>query len=366
MKKNAGLLILVAVVLVVSGVMFMKAKRSSSGSGTASGDVVTLKGWVGGEKLNLLQDPDVIRILADKYKLALNIDRRGSIEMVTDPKGQSEDFLWPSSQVALEMYRSDNKPMKAADTIFNSPLVLYSWGQVTDALVKAGIAQKDGGTYSVTDLPKLLNLVAGGRDWKELGLTQLYGKVTIFSTDPTHSNSGNMFAGLLANMENGGKVVAADSVPNVMPKVKKFFDDQGFMEQSSDVIFRQFLTRGMGDKPIIIGYEAQLLEYLAEHGAELQGRTEPVRMLYPKPTVWSSHPLIALTDAAKPLIQAMQDAEIQKIAWERHGFRSATGENAPIKLFDGYGVPKTIQDVIPMPSSEAMRAILEGLGMAKP
>src|SRR5262249_10134188 len=142
----------------------------------------------------------------------------------------------------------------SADTIFNSPIVLYSWATLTDALIKQGIVEKVKETYYVSDFPKLLKLVSSGQSWKDVGLPQLYGTVTIFSTDPTLSNSGNMFAGLLADMLNGGQVATDASLPKVMPMLKKFFENQGFMEQSSDAIFRQFLNRGMGDKPIVVGY----------------------------------------------------------------------------------------------------------------
>src|SRR5262249_42401447 len=143
--------------------------------------------------------------------------------------------------------------------------------------------------------------------------------------------------------------------PSVMPTVKKFFDSQGFMEQSSDAIFRQFLNRGMGDKPLIVGYEAQLLEHSVEHPEDLTKRTEQVRMLYPRPTVWSSHPLIAVSDAGKRLIPALQDPEIQKIAWQQHGFRSASGAMTGQQKFAVGGIPATIDNVIPMPSGRVMK-----------
>jgi hypothetical protein len=144
--------------------------------------------------------------------------------------------------------------------------------------------------------------------------------------------------------------------------VKTYFDNQGFMEQSSDTIFRQFLNKGMGDKPIIVGYEAQLLEYSVENGEELKRRKEPVRMLYPKPTVWSSHPLIAINENGRRLIAALQDKDIQKLAWERHGFRSASGAENDTKVFVVEGVPETIDNVIPLPASREMKTILQALG----
>src|SRR5262249_16167000 len=136
---------------------------------------------------------------------------------------------------------------------------------------------------------------------------------------------GNMFAALLASVLNNGQVVTDSSLPKVLPTVRSFFDSQGFMEQSSDILFRQFLSLGMGAKPLIVGYESQILESAALTPGETRRQSEPIRTLYPAPTVWSSHPLIAVTDNGKRLIEALQDPEIQKIAWERHGFRPVSG-----------------------------------------
>ena len=47
-------------------------------------------------------------------------------------------------------------------------------------------------------------IITEERSWKEIGLPELYGNVSIDTTDPAKSNSGNMFAGLLANTLNGG------------------------------------------------------------------------------------------------------------------------------------------------------------------
>ncbi|HEY3263422.1 MAG TPA: hypothetical protein VGJ95_24640 [Pseudonocardiaceae bacterium] len=45
-------------------------------------------------------------------------------------------------------------------------------------------------------------------------------------------------------------------------------------------------------------------------------------MLYPEPTLYSDHPILALTADAGRLIDAMKDPDIQKIAWADYGFRS--------------------------------------------
>ncbi|MBC8063196.1 MAG: hypothetical protein H7Y17_00075, partial [Chlorobia bacterium] len=114
------------------------------------------------------------------------------------------------------------------------------------------------------------------------------------------------------------------------------------------------------DKPIIVGYEAQLLGALNDPTAN-KSRLSSVKTLYPVPTVWSSHPLIVLTDQGKRLQQALLDPKVQKIAWERYGFRSATGRDSVPPNFKALGVPTSIDNVIALPGAKAMKRILAGL-----
>jgi hypothetical protein len=327
MKRFVGLLLLLAVI----GVVALLVTRRGGGSGgvalpggigglpgvgggsTATRSPVTLKGLIGGEKTGFLKDPEVVKILQNRYGITVDADRRGSLDMVRDETPAGCDFLWPSSQLAQEIYKQKRGRAASADIVFNSPIVLYSWAPVADALIKIGVVQKIGEAYYVVNFPKLVRMINEGKTWKEVGLPQLYGKITIFSTDPTRSNSGNMFAGLLANVLSGGQVASEATLPKVLPAVKAFFDSQGFMEQSSDAIFRQYLTRGMGDKPIIVGYEAQMIGYGREDPQRYASRKKELRTLYPRPIVWSSHPLIAVSDNGRRLLEALQDKDLQRL-----------------------------------------------------
>ena len=68
---------------------------------------VAVMGYIGGEKLGFLDDPEVKDILRDRYGLVLDARKAGSIEMVTDPAiiTQKPSFLWPSTQLALDLAR---------------------------------------------------------------------------------------------------------------------------------------------------------------------------------------------------------------------------------------------------------------------
>ena len=371
MRQRIGLLLLLTVFAIVTGMVLLRGRGTSAGDGngtngvpaaTTNADPITLKGYIGSEKAAFLKDPQVIQILKQKFGLTLDFDQRGSLDMVKDAHTAEKDFLWPSSQVALELYKEKGGAPARADIIFNSPIVLYSWASVTEALIKVGVVRKEKETYYVVDFPKLVKMIVAGKEWKELGMAQLHGRVLIYSTDPIQSNSGTMFAGLLADVLNNGEVVSEAGLPKILPPLQRFFEAQGYMETRSDDIFQQYLNLGMGAKPIIIGYESQLLDYSLQNAAALATRKEAVRILYPKPTVWSSHPLMALNDRAKRLNDALLDPEIQRIAWTKHGFRSASGAQNDPKTFQITGVPETIENVVPMPNPRVTERILQALG----
>lgn len=321
---------------------------------------VTLKGLVGGEKIGLLEDEAFKKILKGKYGITLDYSKAGSIEMVKE-NAVGYDFLFPSSQTALELFKSakSNQLVKSAN-IFNSPIVLYTWDIVADALIKNGLVTQKGSTY-VGDLPKLVDAVMSDRKWADIGLSDLYGNIAIIPTDPTKSNSGNMFSGLMANALNG-EVVDETTVANVLPQLKQFFKKLGYLEPSSGDLFEQYLRTGVGAKPIIVGYENQIIEFADAYPDAWKTVKNKIRIIYPAPTVWSAHPLIVLTPKAKELISALEDKEIQKIAWEKHGFRTGLlGVQNDQKVLTVTGIPESIAKVMPMPKADVMELIIEAL-----
>ena len=360
MKKFIGPIIFLLVAAVFGVKYFMGGMDAVEKPGPES--TVEVSAFVGGEKMAYLANPEVSRILLERHGIRLNPVKAGSIEMVATLPTTGKDALWPSNQIAVEMYRNRGGEMLSEENIFNSPIVIYAYDIITDALIEQKIVVKRSESYYIVDFPRLIRLIQEGKTWKEIGLPQLFGKVTIHSTDPTRSNSGNMFAGLLANLFNGGAVVAQSDLNTVLPKLQEYFSLRGYMERSSGDIFKNFITTGVGAKPMIVGYENQLVEFTLENEKYRDYLREKIRTLYPEPTVWSSHPIIALTPEGKRLIEAMKDEELQKIAWERHGFRSGLMgvENDPAVL-DVLGIPREITAVMPLPDATVMEAIVEGI-----
>jgi hypothetical protein len=367
MNRIVGLLILL--VAIGGGLAFALFERGSLDGvlGIAPAKTVALMGFVGGEKLNLMEDPEVQQILARRYGIKLDLRRAGGIEMVMDQRllDQKPQFLWPSSQVIAELAKERGLGIRKDENIFNSPMVLYTWSPIAGALEAAGLVARHPDGHMSVKLPELIDRIMQEKTWADIGVGELYGRMMLFSTDPTKSNSGFMLAGLLANILNGGEVAGDNSVGPLLPKVRRLFDRMGYTEPSSGKLFDLYIGEGMGAKPMIVGYENQLVEYALAHQdkwpAVQSTAIHPV-ILYPEPTVYSSHPLITLAPEADALITALQDADLQRIAWERHGFRSGfVGViNDPAKL--GLpGLSPSVAKVMPMPSPHTMTAILAAL-----
>src|SRR5262245_49291547 len=94
--RYIGLALLVAVAAAIVALRVF-------GGGAHAPAPATVRGVIGSEKAGLLHDEQVRRILKDKYGLTVDFKRTGSIRLVqADSAGQ--DFLWPGSQFARELF----------------------------------------------------------------------------------------------------------------------------------------------------------------------------------------------------------------------------------------------------------------------
>ncbi len=354
--KTIGILLFVAVVVVaVLASVF-------TGQGALLGlprQTITVTGYVGGEKIGFLADEQVQKILKDRYGIVVDYTKAGSIEMVSDYDLTNVDFVFPSSQTAYEIYKQAHGGQSGkSEKVFFSPIVLYSWDTVAEALTKNGLCEKNGGYYTA-DLGKLVEQVLSGAKWNDFGL-DIYGGFKIISTDPNKSNSGTMYAALLANNLSGNDVASAADITRVSSDVKRVFALLGQMESSSGTLFTRYLNLGMGESPLIVGYENQIIEF-AESDPELWAKvSDQVALIYPEPTVWSEHYLITLTENGEKLLTALMDEDIQQIAWEKHGFRTGSSTySMSQESLDALGISQSISQVVPVPDAQSMLTLLQ-------
>ena len=344
-KRMIGLALLVVIMLVTGGI-YMAAGRTPQ--------IITVDGYVGGEKIELLEDEEVQSILEEDYGVKADYSRAGSLDMMTaDMDGM--DYLFPSSSIAGEYYEDLHGSPEQSEIVLNTPIVLYTHRAVLDAFDGQGLISSSGSSYYI-DMTKLVELIQNDTSWADIGLPELYGNISVDTTDPARSNSGNMFAALLANVLNGGQTLTQENLQTILPQLQDIFGKLGYMETSSSDLFSQFLRMGIGAKPVIAGYESQLIEYAALYPDQYETMKDDIVMLYPTPTVWSTHVFIALD------VNGLLDEDIQRLAWEKHGFR--TGNYATVSessSLNAQGVADTITQVTQVPSYDVMKVIIEQL-----
>lgn len=333
-------------------------------------DLIQVRGHVGNLKVPFFNHPEVKRILRERYGLEVTVEGMATTDMLC-PDDPAEldgvDFLFAGEQSQIAIYEDCQNRNDPWRNVFLSPMVIYSWTDTIDTLVQHDVARRDeSGAYYV-DMPKLLGLLESGQTWNQLGFEHRPSVIKVQATDPDQSSSGRMFAGLMANTMNCLEVVDSSTIDATLPGVYSYFQGLGYLEPSSLALFQSYLTLGEGARPMVALIESQIAEYLndfqakhtqAEYEQELQHVRDRVRMLYPEPTVWTSHPVIARTANGERLMQALLDPELQRLGWEITGFRPAvSGVGIDIATSNVPGILPEIVSVIDTPGDQAMTRI---------
>jgi hypothetical protein len=363
-RRAFGIGLVAASATATGGYVYLRSHPEIAGH---LGESRRLFGFAGGEKEGFLSNARVRDELDRRFGLILDARRAGSVEMVRERAllDQKPQFLWPSSSVLVEVARASGVKISRDQVIFNSPIVLYSWDRVADGLVKGGLAEPAGGPRYKLDLSKLLKAIIAGDTWAAIGVTDLFGRARVVSTDPNKSNSGFMFAGLAASLLSGD-VVMLETLDRINGDVGTVFRRMGFKPPSSGKLFDDYIGGGVGAQPLIVGYENQLVEWVlqdSERWKRVEGNApaKPV-ILYPQPTVFSAHPLISIDRQADDLIDALMSETVLEMAWEDHGFRGPLGTigKARNPLLQSRLIDR-IDAVLPMPDAPVMLALLDRL-----
>jgi hypothetical protein len=327
---------LIGLVLVVIACVTVAALVTRGSGDPAAPAAATVTCLGGSEKTELMADTRVREILHDKYGLTVSFQPLGSYDQVqlstADLKSRAVDCLWPASASAQSVFEAQHAgafPDYRAETVLQSPEVIYAGPSGTAALVKVGlVAQRDGRYFIVDTKRLLLDYVLKARTWESIDAKDLLGPITVASTDAAKSNSGFTLAQLQLNVIATKDVFSAPSAAQARPvlrTVRALYDAQGLQARSSDFGFNQWLLQG-GElhAPLYAGYENQIIQYVQQAGQNSAAIKENVRILYPDPTIYNDHPILALSHNAGRLIDAMKDADIQTLAWKKYGFRSGT------------------------------------------
>ncbi|EFH83634.1 hypothetical protein [Ktedonobacter racemifer] len=315
----------------------------------------------GSEKNDLMQDTEIQGILHNKYGLNIQFQSMGSLAQATmstsEIKQKGLDCLWPSSIASQTVFEAQHKASEfeayRAETVLSSPEVIYAGPNGTAALQKAGIVTKRGNNYFIVNMKKLLlEYVLKGKQWEDLGAQQLQGPIQIGSTNPVESNSGFILYLLKLTIiatNDAHKSPNVAQAKSVLPTIRALYDAQGLQAQSSSFGFDQWLNQGGEFRaPLYSGYESQIIEKSLTYP-----QLKDVNVLYPDPTVYSDHPILALNKKSQRFIDAMKDPKIQQIAWRKYGFRSVQLGITNVKDFPKLPLAETVSS-INVPSAEVI------------
>lgn len=363
--KGRFIIGLVVIVAVLAGGSWLVLNQHAGPS------KITISCVGGSEKSSLMKDPDVVKLLQKNYGITVKWTSMGSYDQVQLSKEQLEqrgfNCLWPSSASArgvFEVQHANEFPQYKAETVLQSPEVIYAGPQGTEALTKAGLVTDAQGHWVLNLRTLLTDHVLQGKQWPEFGASSLRGPINISSTDPEKSNSGFTLAQLELTMLASDDPYRSPSIAQArtaLPAIRGIYDAQGLQATSSDNGFRQWMTQG-GEysAPLYAGYESQIIQTITV-GGNAESISSQVRMLYPDPTVYSDHPILALDGDAARLIEAMKDEEIQKLAWNKYGFRSSVDASwNDISQFESLPLAPHVVSV-PAPNAEVTLALLECL-----
>ena len=376
-KVIIGVILFVVLILAI---IFIK-NNMDEGSPLNS-KLTTVYVATGGGKEDFLQDEDINKILKSKYKLKVVYDTWSNGKTITQPliresvglgnqsiinrmnngeeftinsEGVSKyDALFTSDQRFYDYYKlSPNKSEGESDRYtvldggltLNTPIVIYSWGEVVDALINEGIVTNKDGVYYITDMNKLISYILESKKWSDIGLSNLYGTINIASTDPVSSSPGATYYGLLLSILSEAQVTN-ENIDNNLPKLKEFYIKSGYMNNTPADLFERYLKTGMGGEAMIVDYEKSMIDFANSRPDAFNQVKDDIRILYPTPTIWNSHCFAVFSDAGAKLYKALNDKEIGQIAWERYGFRTGvTGGNYDVSGI-GLGVPKSITSTV--------------------
>lgn len=353
-QKMIGLVILIILIIVICIGVGIKSIFNNISNRTE-----VVYGAVGGGKENLLADEDFNEILATKYGISVVNDTWSNGKLVKNSvireDGDDYDFIFFSDQRFYDYYKTpankaegeaERQTVLSGSLTLNTPIVIYSWDTVVDALMKEDIVSENNGVYYITDMDKLLNYILEGKSWKDIGIESIYGNININSTDPVTSSPGATYYGLLLSIMCGGDVNETNIEEN-LPKLKEFYNKSGYMNNTPADLFEIYLKTGMGSKPMIVDYEKSIIDFANSNPDGYAQVKDKIRILYPVPTIWNSHCIATLSENGNKYYEAFNDKDIQQLAWSKYGFRTGiTGGSYDVSKVGVTGIPQSIDTTV--------------------
>jgi hypothetical protein len=350
----------------------------------AAQTVLTVKG-VMASKGDFFADKEVQELLRS-HNIRVQVSRRGSREAALEVIGEPDkyDFAFPSGTPTadqIEAHRGQEKRFYDTERLFSSPIVLASYRDYAETLVRNGIATahaSDAGPplYYTLDTAKFVALGDAGARWNQIGMVASPdrdpsgNRVLADSSGVCRSNSALTYLALLAFVKNGGNVPVAGDVDRLVQQLRPLFEATGLAESE---LFRTYVTpEGEGQGPVVVVYEHQFLVYQIGY-RQRTGDLDTTRvLLYPTEEFQADADFISFNESGKKLSDLLAtDARLRKRMMEL-GYRvlddtNTTSTTQMLEHLDVMQVPKPaprreLTKAVFPPSSEVLDALMHGIG----
>ncbi|SDW40702.1 hypothetical protein SAMN05421504_101500 [Amycolatopsis xylanica] len=331
--------VVVIVVLVVTICGVFVGVRVFSGSGEPP---VTVVRALLASKREFFEDAEVKRLLLAKG-FRVEVTPAGSFDIVRSEDIDSYHFVFPSGQSAADLIR-DRRARRHAVPFrpFFSPIVLGTFREYADALVKAGAATKQNDLYYTLELDKLVDLMDHGKTWSDYQVDNR-NRLLAQIPDPCRTYSGSIYVALLSFAKHSGKTPVDEAEAlGWASEIKPLFDAEG--QHGEDLSPKYLAPEGRSFAPVVVIYEHQFIAHQVRTH-DRTGRPDAERvLLYPSAQHETAPELISFTPEGDQIGRLlMEDPGLRRRAVELGFHVLGVGEDVQSPEFSsmltGRGLP---------------------------
>ena len=305
---------------------------------------------------DVLSNNKVRDILKDKYKVSVKETYYSDNELIkkellTNNKkiyngiifGDKKYLDYYKTPANISLGEKERDTVKTSYSFLTTPLVIYTWDSILNVLVEKGIVSEVSGTYYITNMNDFLELISGNNKWSDIGLN-IEGNINVETESLKPYNSAAAFYELLLlSISNGD--LSENNLNQVLSNFNEIYSKKNFLSSSDSDLFDLFLRLGINSKPMIAGYESEIIKFSNEYPDVYATLKDKVKILYPASTIMSSYPIATLDDDGA-LVKSFDDKEIQEIILKEYGLRVDNGTvNYDVSTLN-VSIPATIKNSV--------------------
>lgn len=262
--------------------------------------------------------------------IQVDLKFQGSQDLVNKYVDDKNDFkptvLIPANGELLQELESRWQSQESGAAFQGKPQPIAKTRLVAIAWPQRGKVLFPNGTFQWSRLEEALQK----RNWSAIGGSQDWGSFDFMTTDPTRSNSGQLTLSLWAQDKAGTSALSSANLssPSVQMLVSQIKRSVYQPPRSTDVLLREFITRGPNDADIATVYESIALHRWKQSKTS---RGEAYQIYYLNPTIETVATAAIMqreisdgeTKAARAWLKFLAEPDQQAVFVE-HGFRPTT------------------------------------------